>query len=476
MAKATFPFPRLAIDNYTKWSLQMRTFLGGHDVWDAVEVCVEDLVAQATSAKLQREARVRDQRALSILQQGVDDSNWERIAGVYTAKEAWDLLKTAFQGIDRVQRVRLQTLRGEFEYLKQQGEEPVAEFCSRVLGVVNQLKHNGETIADVKVIEKILRALDSRFDHVIVAVEEAKDINTMTIQDLMGSMMAHEEKMARRKKENTLAQALQSTSLTRNPEDLQTNCYQARETIKGKNYKGKFRGNVRGRGWQNGSHCDGDQDFKNDSGSGRGRLKEHHKGKKAHIQCYNCKRYGHYASECYRGKKFVDESVHMGESKMVKMPTLLLACEHPQSLKNKSESNLTWCLDSGASNHMSGNKTVFVNLDESMIGTVSFGDHSKVPVKGKGDIQIQLKDETKDWISDVYYVPQMRTNILSLGQLMEKGVVINMSGRTLGMTDKLGRQIASVEMVGNRMFLLSINHEMQCMNAEVHSPSSVWHN
>ncbi|GAB2268228.1 hypothetical protein Dimus_038700 [Dionaea muscipula] len=217
MASATFPFPRLVIDNYTKWALQMKTFLGGHDVWDAVEVGPEELVATATSAKLQPEARVRGQKALLILQQGVDDSNWERIVGVYTAKEAWELLKVTFQGIDRVQRVWLQTLRGEFEDLKQLNEEFVADFCSRVLGVVNLLKHNDEVIADVKIIEKILRALDSRFDHVIVAIEEAKDITKMTLQYLMGSLLAHEEKMSRRKKE-TMAQALQSAAQVKNPE------------------------------------------------------------------------------------------------------------------------------------------------------------------------------------------------------------------------------------------------------------------
>ncbi|KAK2986764.1 hypothetical protein RJ640_010989 [Escallonia rubra] len=55
-------------------------------------------------------------------------------------------------------------------------------YISRVLSVVNQLERNGEEMEDSQVVEKILRSLNPKFNHVVVAIEESNDIETMTIK------------------------------------------------------------------------------------------------------------------------------------------------------------------------------------------------------------------------------------------------------------------------------------------------------
>ena len=110
---------------------------------------------------------------------------------------------------------------------------------------------------------------------------------------------------------------------------------------------------------------------------------------------------------------------------------------------------------------------------------MSFGDDSKVAVKGKGNILIWLKNGKHQFISNVYYVPNMKSNILSLGQLLEKGYDIHLKDNNLSIRDNIGSLIAKVSMSRNRMFLLNIQNDVaKCLKAYYKDPlalaSSTW--
>ena len=63
---------------------------------------------------------------------------------------------------------------------------------------------------------------------------------------------------------------------------------------------------------------------------------------------------------------------------------------------------------------------------------VSLGDSSKPPVEGKGKIKIYQKDGKPEYIFDVYYIPNMNNNILSIGQLLEKEYKVQMENNIFG--------------------------------------------
>ena len=56
---------------------------------------------------------------------------------------------------------------------------------------------------------------------------------------------------------------------------------------------------------------------------------------------------------------------------------------------------------------MTGQKDFFSFLDESVLREFNFGNKTKVPVKGKGEISIHSRDVTSVTIFDVFYVPNL---------------------------------------------------------------------
>ncbi|GKB35149.1 retrovirus-related pol polyprotein from transposon TNT 1-94 [Tanacetum coccineum] len=134
-----------------------------------------------------------------------------------------------------------------------------------------------------------------------------------------------------------------------------------------------------------------------------------------------------------------------------------------------------WHIDSVASNHMTGEEDLFVDMEKSK-GNVTFGDESKAPVKGKGKILIRAKDGSHQYILDVYNVPNHKSNILSVGKLLEKNYDIHFKDRSATIRNQEGKLIEKVPMTKNRMFILNIQHdEVKCLKSCLKDHSWLWH-
>ena len=99
----------------------------------------------------------------------------------------------------------------------------------------------------------------------------------------------------------------------------------------------------------------------------------------------------------------------------------------------------SWFLDSGASNHMSGRREIFSELDTGVRGSVRLGDGSAVQIEGRGTILFQCLNGEHLVISDVYYIPRLCSNIVSLGQLDENAYDTHISQAVLQLRDPGGR-------------------------------------
>lgn len=101
-------------------------------------------------------------------------------------------MKKKYQGNARVQRAQLQALRQEFEVLEMKVGEFVSMYFSRIMTVVDSMRNCGEQMQDVKVVEKVLRSLTDQFNYVVCSIEESKDIDNLSVDELQSSLTVHE--------------------------------------------------------------------------------------------------------------------------------------------------------------------------------------------------------------------------------------------------------------------------------------------
>ncbi|KAL0325686.1 UNVERIFIED_CONTAM: hypothetical protein Sradi_5137900 [Sesamum radiatum] len=129
-----------------------------------------------------------------------------------------------------------------------------------------------------------------------------------------------------------------------------------------------------------------------------------------------------------------------------------------------------------ASNHMTYNKGAFQTLDESFKTNVKLGDNHIVKVEGKGSVAINTKKGTRI-INDVMYIPNLRTNLFSVGQMMEKGYTLHFGGDSCTIYDNKDKtlKIAEVRMKEHRCFPIHLQYMGRTAMKAQEDQSWLWH-
>ncbi|KAH9744421.1 Integrase catalytic domain-containing protein [Citrus sinensis] len=257
--------------------------------------------------------------------------------------------------------------------------ENVYSMYTRFTDIVNTLGALGKTFSNSKKVKKIIRSLPKEWRPKRTAIEEAKDLNVLPIDDLIGSLISYEEDLAaekghEEKKKNIALKASKRESdeeSEMDDEELAMLARRFRKFYKKNNEQRKFRG------------------YKNK------------KEKNEPITCYECKKPGHIRPECpllnkLKKKAMVatwddsDEETS-DEDEQQEMTNLALMAVGEESCDELDEGSKKkknkWYLDSGCSRHMTGNYSWFSSFTKiENGGDVSFGDNSKGKIIGIGNV------------------------------------------------------------------------------------------
>ena len=186
----------------------MRAFLCSIDdtVWDAVEVgWTRPKATKSTWDKAALAATNANSEVLNAIFCGVSPDEFHKISHITIAKEAWEILKTTYEGTKKVKDTKLQMLTTRFEELKMSEDESFDSFYSKLNEVVIGKFNLGEKTEDSKVVRKILRSLPESFRAKVTVIEESKDLDEIKIQELIGSLQTYELGLPSHKPSKSLA-------------------------------------------------------------------------------------------------------------------------------------------------------------------------------------------------------------------------------------------------------------------------------
>ena len=158
--------------NYAYWKVRIRVFLQSLDkkVWQVVEIGwtkPKEVLANWDEAKFK--AANFNSRALNALFSTITNEEFKKISSTETAKEAWTILQTTYEGTKAVKDSKLQRLTTSFEEIEMEEDESFDEFYAKLKDIVNSAFNLGETILEPKVVRKVLRSLPLKKQRILTS-------------------------------------------------------------------------------------------------------------------------------------------------------------------------------------------------------------------------------------------------------------------------------------------------------------------
>ena len=135
----------------------------------------------------------------------VSMGEFKRISNVEIAHIAWNILQTVNEGIKTVKINKLQQLTSRFESIRMSDDESFDEFYAKLNDIVNSAYNLGGIYDQPKIVRKILRSLTEDFRPKVTAITESKDVDSIPVDELVGSFQSYELDLPKTGKSKSMA-------------------------------------------------------------------------------------------------------------------------------------------------------------------------------------------------------------------------------------------------------------------------------
>jgi len=170
------------------------------ELCDILEEGVGDLKLDEKGAALDRKAHTTEQKKLykkhhtirGILVAALPHKEYLKMSDKSTVKAMFTSLCSLYEGNKKVREAKATMLVHQYELFRMKEDENIETMYSRFQTLVYGLQILKKSYVASDHVNKILRSLPTKWRPKVTAIEEAKDLNTLSVEDLISSLKCHE--------------------------------------------------------------------------------------------------------------------------------------------------------------------------------------------------------------------------------------------------------------------------------------------
>nr|XP_016500738.1 PREDICTED: uncharacterized protein LOC107819164 [Nicotiana tabacum] len=146
----------------------------------------------------------KNAKARKILIYGLNPDEYNRISACSNTKEIWDILQIAHEGINQVKRSRIELLMRNYKLFSMKESKPIQEMMTRFTIITNELKSLSKLFTSEKLVSKVLRILPAIWESKVTAIKEAKELDKILLDELVGNLKTQEMRKIELRKEEPM--------------------------------------------------------------------------------------------------------------------------------------------------------------------------------------------------------------------------------------------------------------------------------
>ncbi|GJS87056.1 zf-CCHC domain-containing protein [Tanacetum coccineum] len=198
--------PLFESDSFIYWKNRFETYVKSKDLdlWHVItngdfqpiiqnpETKLDEVIPFEKQTDDLKKRLAKNNEAKMVIYNALPRKEYERIFMCNTAKEIWKTLLITHQGNIQVKDNKIDLLVQQYKQFVIFEDESIDSAFARFNTIITSLKALDEGYSSKNYVRKFLRALHPKWRAKVTAIEESKDLTSLSLDELIGNLKVHE--------------------------------------------------------------------------------------------------------------------------------------------------------------------------------------------------------------------------------------------------------------------------------------------